>query len=65
MQFVYIGLPSLDSRCFQRNFSRTLSRFTLGNPEEAKTDLQVLGSLLVSLPKKNFIWMLMSLLQRT
>ena len=30
VQFVYIGLPTFDSRCFQfRNFSSTLSRFTL------------------------------------
>ena len=31
MQFAYIGLPTLDFRCFQRNFSHTLSRFTLDN----------------------------------
>ena len=30
-QFVFIGLPTLGSRCFQRNFSRTLSKFTLDN----------------------------------
>ena len=32
MQFVYIGLPALDSRCFERNFRRTFSKipYTIG-----------------------------------
>ena len=31
MQIVYIGLLTLDCRCFQGNFGRTLSRFTVDN----------------------------------